>query len=149
PRWGDVSLLGRAPHTARPDSGTGGSAEREAPAGRLLRRPRTGQGPAPGSRGVRDRAAVIPARPGSGLRREAHAKAPAQVLARPTMSACMVAVPSKVWIASMSPMSRMTWFSTRAAPSLNRSEPGRRGVGDAHGVEADVGLPDRARGALA
>jgi hypothetical protein len=30
-------------------------------------------------------------------------------MARPTMSVCMVSVPSKVWIASMSTMCRMTW----------------------------------------
>ena len=38
-----------------------------------------------------------------------YAKAPIPVMARPTMSVCMVSVPSKVWIASMSTMCRMTW----------------------------------------
>ena len=36
-------------------------------------------------------------------------KAPMPVMARPTMSVCMVSVPSKVWMASMSTMCRMTW----------------------------------------
>ena len=36
-------------------------------------------------------------------------KAPMPVMARPTMSVCMVSVPSKVWIASISTMCRMTW----------------------------------------
>jgi hypothetical protein len=31
------------------------------------------------------------------------------VMARPTMSVCMVSVASMVWIASMSTMCRMTW----------------------------------------
>ena len=38
-----------------------------------------------------------------------YVKAPMPVMARPTMSVCMVSVPSKVWIASMSTMCRMTW----------------------------------------
>jgi hypothetical protein len=40
-----------------------GPAEREDPAGRVLRQPSIGQGPAPGSRGSRDRAAPGAARP--------------------------------------------------------------------------------------
>ena len=47
---------------ARPGSRPGGPAEREDPAGRVLREPRAGQGPAPGSRGLRDRAAQLGAR---------------------------------------------------------------------------------------
>src|SRR5215210_1905105 len=58
PRWSGLSLLGRSPHAARPGSRPGGPAEREAPAGRVLREPSVGQGPAPGSRGLRDRAAL-------------------------------------------------------------------------------------------
>jgi hypothetical protein len=38
-----------------------------------------------------------------------YVKAPMPVMARPTMSVCMVSVPSKVWIASRSTMCRMTW----------------------------------------
>jgi hypothetical protein len=38
-----------------------------------------------------------------------YVKAPIPVMARPTMSVCMVSVPSKVWIASRSTMCRMTW----------------------------------------
>ena len=38
-----------------------------------------------------------------------YVKAPTPVMARPTMRVCMVSVPSKVWIASMSTMCRMTW----------------------------------------
>ena len=38
-----------------------------------------------------------------------YVKAPMPVMARPTMRVCMVSVPSKVWIASMSTMCRMTW----------------------------------------
>ena len=38
-----------------------------------------------------------------------YVNAPMPVMARPTMSVCMVSVPSKVWIASMSTMCRMTW----------------------------------------
>jgi hypothetical protein len=38
-----------------------------------------------------------------------YAKAPMPVMARPTMSVCMVSVPSKVWIASRSTMCRATW----------------------------------------
>ena len=38
-----------------------------------------------------------------------YVKAPMPVMARPTMSVCMVSVPSKVWMASMSTMCRMTW----------------------------------------
>ena len=44
-----------------------------------------------------------------GYGREAYVKAPIPVMARPTMSVCMVSVPSKVWIASRSTMCRMTW----------------------------------------
>ena len=40
---------------------------------------------------------------------DSYVKAPMPVMARPTMSVCMVSVPSKVWIASMSTMCRMTW----------------------------------------
>ena len=40
---------------------------------------------------------------------DTYVKAPMPVMARPTMSVCMVSVPSKVWIASMSTMCRMTW----------------------------------------
>ena len=40
--------------------------------------------------------------------RGSQVKAPMPVMARPTMSVCMVSVPSKVWIASMSTMCRMT-----------------------------------------
>jgi putative transposase len=40
---------------------------------------------------------------------QAYVKAPMPVMARPTMSVCMVSVPSKVWIASRSTMCRMTW----------------------------------------
>src|SRR5687767_15197705 len=58
PRWSDLSLLGRSPHAARPSSRPGGPTEREDPAGRVLREPSAGQGPAPGSRGLRDRAAL-------------------------------------------------------------------------------------------
>src|SRR3990170_3734229 len=58
PRWSVLSLLGRSPHAARPSSRPGGPAEREDPAGRVLREPSAGQGPAPGSRGLRDRAAL-------------------------------------------------------------------------------------------
>ena len=38
-----------------------------------------------------------------------YVKAPMPVMARPTMSVCMVSVPSKVWIASRSAMCRATW----------------------------------------
>jgi Inorganic pyrophosphatase len=38
-----------------------------------------------------------------------YVKAPIPVTARPTMSVCMVSVPSKVWMASRSTMCRMTW----------------------------------------
>jgi hypothetical protein len=38
-----------------------------------------------------------------------YVKAPMPVMARPTMSVCMVSVPSNVWIASRSTMCRMTW----------------------------------------
>jgi hypothetical protein len=38
-----------------------------------------------------------------------YVKAPMPVMARPTMSVCMVSVPSKVWMASISTMCRMTW----------------------------------------
>jgi hypothetical protein len=38
-----------------------------------------------------------------------YVNAPMPVMARPTMSVCMVSVPSKVWIASRSTMCRMTW----------------------------------------
>ena len=37
-----------------------------------------------------------------------YVKAPMPVMARPTMSVCMVSVPSKVWIASRSAMCRAT-----------------------------------------
>ncbi len=53
-----LSLLGCSPHAARPSSRPGGPAEREDPAGRVLREPSAGQEPAPGSRGLRDRAAL-------------------------------------------------------------------------------------------
>ena len=43
------------------------------------------------------------------LGEQAYVKAPMPVMARPTMSVCMVSVPSKVWIASRSTMCRMTW----------------------------------------
>ena len=36
-------------------------------------------------------------------------KAPMPVISRPTISVCMVSVPSKVWMASRSTMCRMTW----------------------------------------
>jgi hypothetical protein len=38
-----------------------------------------------------------------------YVNAPMPVMARPTMSVCIVSVPSKVWIASRSTMCRMTW----------------------------------------
>jgi hypothetical protein len=57
PRWSGLSLLGRSPHAARPSSRPSGPAEREDPAGRVLCEPSAGQGPAPGSRGLRDRTA--------------------------------------------------------------------------------------------
>ena len=38
-----------------------------------------------------------------------YAKAPMPVMSRPTISVCMVSVPSKVWIASRSAMCRITW----------------------------------------
>ena len=38
-----------------------------------------------------------------------YVKAPIPVMARPTISVCMVSVPSKVWIASRSTMCRITW----------------------------------------
>jgi predicted enzyme related to lactoylglutathione lyase len=38
-----------------------------------------------------------------------YAKAPMPVMSRPTIRACMVSVPSKVWMASRSAMCRMTW----------------------------------------
>ena len=38
-----------------------------------------------------------------------YVKALMPVTARPTMSVCMVSVPSKVWMASRSTMCRMTW----------------------------------------
>ena len=40
--------------------------------------------------------------------RSLYVKAPMPVMARPTMSVCMVSVPSKVWIASRSAMCRAT-----------------------------------------
>ena len=40
---------------------------------------------------------------------DTYVKAPMPVISRPTMRACMVSVPSKVWIASMSTMCRITW----------------------------------------
>jgi len=43
------------------------------------------------------------------LKVETYVKAPIPVMARPTMSVCMVSVPSKVWIASKSAMCRATW----------------------------------------
>src|SRR5919197_4822350 len=58
PRWSGLSLFGRSPHAARPSSRPGGPAEREDAAGRVLREPSAGQGHAPGSRGLRDRAAL-------------------------------------------------------------------------------------------
>jgi SAM-dependent methyltransferase len=58
PRWSGLSLLGCSPHAARPSSRPGGPAEREDQAGRVLREPSAGQGPAPGSRGLRDRATL-------------------------------------------------------------------------------------------
>ena len=44
-----------------------------------------------------------------GVETVTYVKAPMPVMARPTMSVCMVSVPSKVWIASRSTMCRMTW----------------------------------------
>ena len=38
-----------------------------------------------------------------------YAKAAMPVMSRPTISVCMVSVPSKVWMASRSAMCRMTW----------------------------------------
>jgi inorganic pyrophosphatase len=38
-----------------------------------------------------------------------YVKAPMPVMARPTISVCMVSVPSQVWMASRSTMCRMTW----------------------------------------
>ena len=58
-----LSLLGRSPHAARPSSRPGGPAEREDPASRVLREPSVGQGPAPGSRGLGNRAALGAAGP--------------------------------------------------------------------------------------
>src|SRR5919109_1850222 len=58
PRWSGLSLLGRSPHAARPSSRPGGPAEREDAAGRVLRESSAGQGPAAGSRGLRDRATL-------------------------------------------------------------------------------------------
>jgi hypothetical protein len=53
------------------------------------------------------RADIVPM--GRSTSRDTYVKAPRPVMARPTMSVCMVSVPSKVWIASMSTMCRMTW----------------------------------------
>ena len=78
--------------------------------GRVLGRPRRRRGrggsfPAPlagdPSQRQADRATMPDAR--------SYVKAPMPVMARPTMSVCMVSVPSKVWIASRSAMCRATW----------------------------------------
>ena len=55
------------------------------------------------------RAAVATSRLPVGVTVFSYVKAPMPVMARRTMSVCMVSVPSKVWIASMSTMCRMTW----------------------------------------
>src|SRR5262249_40863449 len=59
PRWRGLSLLGCSPHAARPSSRRGGPAEREDPACQVLGEPSASQGPAPGSRGLRGRAALV------------------------------------------------------------------------------------------
>ena len=52
-----------------------------------------------------------------------HANAPTVVMSRPTISACIVSVPSTVWMTSTSPIWRITRFASRTPlpPSMSRA----------------------------
>src|SRR5205823_4598433 len=81
--------------------------------GCLIRSRPSGMFRRPDEKGGDDKILDVPGgvRPGNAARcaSGAYVKAPIPVMARPTMSVCMVSVPSKVWMASRSTMCRMTW----------------------------------------